>query len=255
MNCSFTPGLSGATTLSAVDDAESTVPCSTARSASSEGVRASSFSSFRLIGITQVPVPPRVSTITPSAPRSSESAPDEEFEDIDDESILEGCQKAFRNVRRLKWHYRSRCESLIRFSNESFYKDSPLITFPAAKPGSFSIDLVRINGSYQARRNHAEAKGITQAAVEFMRHHADLDEADIPTLGLVALNIDQRDLIQEELRRISVDDVQVREYSEKVMTKGEPLFVKNLENVQGDERDFIFISLTYGREPGATSDE
>jgi len=185
--------------------------------------------------------------------RSSESAPDEEFEDIDDESILEGCQKAFRNVRRLKWHYRSRCESLIRFSNESFYKDSPLITFPAAKSESFSIDLVRIDGSYQARRNHAEAKGITQAAVDFMRHHAGLDAADIPTLGLVALNIDQRDLIQEELRRISIDDVHVREYTEKVTTKGEPLFVKNLENVQGDERDFIFISLTYGREPGATA--
>src|SRR5208282_2192535 len=72
-------------------------------------------------------------------------------------------------------------------------------------------------------------------------------------LGLVAVNTDQRDVIQEELRRLCADDDLVDSYREKVEKKGEPLFVKNLENVQGDERDFIFISLTYGREPGATA--
>ena len=184
--------------------------------------------------------------------RSTEVTDDDEFEDIDDESILEGCQKSFREVRRLKWHYRSRCESLIRFSNENFYKDSPLITFPAAKPGSFSIDLVRVDGVNQARRNVAEASRVAEEAVAFMRHYADVDEEKLPTLGIVAVNIDQRDLIQEELRRVSADDAQVEEYQEKATKKGEPVFVKNLENVQGDERDFIFISLTYGREPGAT---
>ena len=59
--------------------------------------------------------------------RSSETSPadtDDDFEDVDDESILEGCQKAFREVRRLKWHYRSKCESLIAFSNLEFY-DKP----------------------------------------------------------------------------------------------------------------------------------
>jgi very-short-patch-repair endonuclease/RecA/RadA recombinase len=185
--------------------------------------------------------------------RSSEASLDDDFEDIDDESILEGCQKTFREIRRLKWHYRSRCESLIRFSNENFYKDSPLITFPAAKPGSFSIDLVRVDGIYHGRRNPAEASRIAEEAVTFMRHYADMDEENIPSIGIVAVNIDQRDLIQEELRRLSADDALVDEYREKVATKGEPVFVKNLENVQGDERDFIFISLTYGREPGATA--
>ena len=185
--------------------------------------------------------------------RSSESAPDDDFDYIDDESIPEGCQKTFHEVRRLRWHYRSRCESLIRFSNENFYKDSPLITFPAAKPGLFSIDLVRVDGVYQARRNVAEASRIAQEAVEFMRHHSAMDDENIPTLGIVAVNIDQRDLIQEELRRLSADDALVEEYQEKVTKKGEHVFVKNLENVQGDERDFIFISLTYGREPAATA--
>src|SRR5262249_7427041 len=79
---------------------------------------------------------------------------DEDFEDIDDESILEACQKAFRQVRMLRWHYRSRCESLIAFSNKEFYRGE-LITFPTARPNLFSVDLMRAGGSYDARRNPA----------------------------------------------------------------------------------------------------
>jgi very-short-patch-repair endonuclease len=185
--------------------------------------------------------------------RVGETADDDEFEDLDDESILESCQKTFREVRRLKWHYRSRCESLIRFSNENFYRDNPLITFPAAKPGSFSIDLIRVAGNYQFRRNVAEAAVVVQKAVEIMRGYAHLDSEDIPTVGIVSLNVDQRDLLQEELNRVSAGDLLVEEYQEKVVKKGEPVFVKNLENVQGDERDVILISLTYGCQPGATA--
>lgn len=177
---------------------------------------------------------------------------DDDFEDIDDESILEACEKTFRGVRPLKWHYRSRCESLISFSNAEFYENS-LITFPMARPGSFSIDLVRVDGAYQARRNVAEAVRVAEEAIQFMRYFADMSEATIPSLGIVSINIDQRDLIDEELRRVWAGDELVDRYREKVQQKGEPLFVKNLENVQGDERDFIFISMTYGREPGATA--
>jgi superfamily I DNA and/or RNA helicase len=130
---------------------------------------------------------------------------DEEADDLDDESILDSCQKTFGKRRSLKWHYRSQCESLIRFSNENFYRHG-LITFPAAKPGSFSIDLVRVNGAYQARCNAAEATCIAEHSVHFMRHHADADKDEIPTLGIVAVNTEQRDLIQEELRRIMADD-------------------------------------------------
>jgi very-short-patch-repair endonuclease/DNA polymerase III delta prime subunit len=172
-------------------------------------------------------------------------ADDEATDDIDDESILERCQKVFNDVRRLKWHYRSRCESLIRFSNEEFYENS-LVTFPASKPGAFSIDLIRVNGDYKAIRNVAEAERVAEEAVEFMRYFADGDEQSIPTLGIVAVNINQKDLIQETLRRLSAGDELVGKYMEKTEAKGEPLFVKNLENVQGDERDYIFISMTYG---------
>ena len=85
-----------------------------------------------------------------------------------------------------------------------------------------------------------------------MRHHAALDEDEIPSLGIVALNIQQMELIQQELNRLINDDVLVDQYREKVLNKGEELFVKNLENVQGDERDFIFISMTYGPEVGTS---
>jgi very-short-patch-repair endonuclease len=180
------------------------------------------------------------------------SGDDEDYEDLDDESILEACQKAFRQVRRLKWHYRSRCESLIAFSNREFYENS-LITFPMARPGSFSIDLVRVEGVYQGRRNIPEALRIAEEAIGFMRHHAGFQEEGLPTLGIVAVNIEQRDLIREEVRRLSADDELVEEFRTKAEAKGEPLFIKNLENVQGDERDYMLISMTYGREPGATA--
>jgi very-short-patch-repair endonuclease len=175
---------------------------------------------------------------------------DEDIDDLDDESILESCQKTFGQRRPLRWHYRSRCESLIRFSNEQFY-GRELITFPASKPASFSIDLVRVPGTFQARCNPVEASRVAEEAITFMRHHADRNENEIPSLGIVALNIQQRDLIQQELNRLVADDVLVDQYREKVANKGEELFVKNLENVQGDERDFIFISMTYGPESGS----
>ena len=117
---------------------------------------------------------------------------------MDAESILEACETTFGERRRLKWHYRSRCESLIAFSNDAFYEGG-LITFPMARPGSFSIDLVRVDGINRAGRNPAEAAHVAEEAVAFMRHHADLPERDVPSLGIVAVNVEQRELLLEEL--------------------------------------------------------
>jgi very-short-patch-repair endonuclease len=180
---------------------------------------------------------------------TDDATSDVEDDDIDAESILEACESTFGERRRLKWHYRSRCESLIAFSNRSFYDDK-LITFPTAKPGSFSIELVRVDGTYRARRNPGEAAEVADKAVAFMRYFAHEPEDRLPTIGIVALNVEQREFIEEELRRLWTDDDLVELYLEKVRTKGEPFFVKNLENVQGDERDHIFISMTYGRKHG-----
>lgn len=186
--------------------------------------------------------------------RAGDAGPEEEdeFDDLDDESILESCQKTFGHRRPLRWHYRSRCESLIRFSNEQFYRRE-LVTFPASKPESFSIDLIRVDGAFQARCNPAEASRIVEEAISFMRHYAGFDEDKVPTLGVVAVNLQQRELIREEFNRLRADDPLVDLYLDKVLNRGEEFFIKNLENVQGDERDFIFISMTYGREPGGSA--
>ena len=149
----------------------------------------------------------------------------------------------------LRWHYRSRCESLIAFSNSMFYGNE-LITFPMARPGSFSVELRKVQGAYEARRNPPEAEQIVAEAIAFMREHADDEDESIATIGIVAINTEQRDLISEEFRLRASRDERVERYREKAKARGEEFFIKNLENVQGDERDVMLISLTYGPKPG-----
>ena len=180
---------------------------------------------------------------------NSSASEEEDFEDVDDESILEACQKTFNHSRMLRWHYRSRCESLIAFSNARFYGNE-LITFPMARPASFSVELRKVQGAYEARRNPPEAEQIVAEAIAFMHEHADDQDETVGTIGIVAINTEQRDLINEEFRLRASRDERVERYREKAKARGEEFFVKNLENVQGDERDVILISLTYGPKPG-----
>jgi hypothetical protein len=185
--------------------------------------------------------------------------PDEDTDDTDAESILDWALKTFQAPRRLKWHYRSRCESLIAFSNREFYasragSSGGLVTFPSARPGAFSIDLVRVGGSYKAGRNPAEVGRVVDAAIEFMIRNSGLPPEQIPTLGIATMNIEQREAIREEFNRAARDEAVERYLAAcdagAPTRSPEPFFVKNLENLQGDERDVIMISLTYGREPG-----
>ena len=118
---------------------------------------------------------------------TSGAAEEEDFEDVDDEFIPEACQKTFNHSRMLRWHYRSRCESLIAFSNAMFYGNE-LITFPMARPGSFSVELRKVQGAYEARRNPPEAEQIVAEAIAFMHEHADDEDESIGTLGIVAIN-------------------------------------------------------------------
>jgi very-short-patch-repair endonuclease len=177
---------------------------------------------------------------------------DDEFEDVEDESILEACQKSFRELRRLKWHYRSRCESLIAFSNAEFY-DNTLMTFPQARPESFSVNLVRVDGAYQARCNDMEAERLVEEALKFMRHFADEDESTVPTLGIVAVNIAQRDLLREKLNGFLPVTRASNAIGSWWKQRRSMSSSRILRTFQGDERDYIFVSLTYGREPGATT--
>jgi hypothetical protein len=163
----------------------------------------------------------------------------------DAESILDVCMGHFRPVRTLRWHYRSRHESLIAFSNSHFY-NSRLIVFPSPYGKSDRLGLryhYVPNAVYESQTNQAEAKRVVDAAIEHMQHHKD------ESLGIVTLNLRQRDLIEEmlEARCRHFPDTEVfRANWEK---EGYGFFVKNLESVQGDERDVMFISTTFGPAP------
>jgi hypothetical protein len=159
----------------------------------------------------------------------------------DAESILDVATSVYQPIRRLRWHYRSRHHSLIEFSNHEFYKN--LVVFPSAYSDhpELGVKLIEVpDGRFVNRRNVVEAQQVVRAAVEHMRLHPQ------ESLGIVALNFEQRELIDDLLDQEIMNDPHAEAFVSDWRGKSEPLFVKNLENVQGDERDVIFISTTYG---------
>ncbi|MEM9219219.1 MAG: DUF4011 domain-containing protein [Cyanobacteria bacterium P01_F01_bin.150] len=169
---------------------------------------------------------------------------DDEADAIDDESILDMALKVFYPARRLKWHYRSHHESLIAFSNQQFY-DNSLTIFPSSK-SQFAVDYHYVeDGAYHSSTNVPEMKTVAEATANFIRQHPDL------SLGIVTLNQKQQQLLLDEMDRLFALHEDLEQYRMEREDTLEPFFVKNLENVQGDERDVIFISTVYGPEkPG-----
>ncbi|MEK6804650.1 MAG: DUF4011 domain-containing protein [Nitrospirota bacterium] len=161
------------------------------------------------------------------------------------QSILDVCMGHFRPVRTLRWHYRSRHESLIAFSNHHFYKN--LIIFPSPYPKGKLLGVryrYIADGIYKDQVNAVEAKHVTDAVIDHMLNHQDT------SLGVVTLNLKQRDLIEELLEERFRNLQKTEEYRNRWEREGMGFFVKNLENVQGDERDVIFISTTFGKAHG-----
>lgn len=165
------------------------------------------------------------------------------------ESILGICEHLYRPVRTLRWHYRSRHESLIAFSNNRFY-DGRLVVFPSpfkrSKRLGVNYRYVK-EGLYQDRRNIPEAQRVVDAVMEHMLTCPD------ESLGVVTLNQTQRELIEDMLDKRIRDVKGIAEYLTHHENAGWKFFVKNLENVQGDERDVIFVSTTFGKPAGSTS--
>lgn len=158
------------------------------------------------------------------------------------ESILDVASTLFQPVRRLRWHYRSRHHSLIAFSNKEFYQRN-LIIFPSAYHDDPSLGVKHYfipDGVFEGGRNPREAAVVVEAVLDHMRRHPD------ESLGVVTLNFEQRELVEELLDRRLREDPFAIAYQENMTGGQESLFIKNLENVQGDERDVIFISTTYG---------
>src|SRR5262249_47297256 len=141
---------------------------------------------------------------------------------------------------------RSRHSGLIKFSNRLVYEDD-LIVFPSATESMsrMGIDFRAVPGRYKAGTNPVEAKAIVEAALEFMRTDPNR------SLGIVTLNQKQRDLIGEEFEYVLSSNPHTVKYIEAWKERNDGLeefFIKNLENVQGDERDVIFIGTVYGPE-------
>lgn len=165
----------------------------------------------------------------------------------DTKSILELAESIF-DQRMLKWHYRSRHEALIAFSNKHFYKND-LIVFPSpsGQNGRLGIGWTFVaNGSAQKGVNPMEARVVAEGARQFLLNHPGR------SLGVVAMNVKQAQRIADEIAALASSDPSFQAaLAQAESDSAEPFFVKNLENVQGDERDVIMISMTYGPvEPG-----
>ena len=161
------------------------------------------------------------------------------------ESILDICQQLFHPMRTLRWHYRSQHESLIAFSNHYFYRNLIVFPSPYARSASLGVRYHYVKlGAYRDRQNIPEAQRVVDAVLEHMLKSPN------ESLGVVTLNLTQRELIEELLdKKLKVFD-EGQKFIARWENDGWPLFVKNLENVQGDERDVIFISTTFGKAPG-----
>ena len=165
------------------------------------------------------------------------------------ESVLDLSLSAWQPPRYLQWHYRSRHSSLIQFSNARFYGNR-LIVFPGGdedREGA-GIRFHHVSdGLYGGGLNSIEAERVVSAACAFMR---DPENRDL-SLAIVAMNQRQRDHIRERLDHEMARDRLVARYRRRWRNTLYPFIVRNLETVQGDERDVIFISTVYGRErPG-----
>lgn len=160
-----------------------------------------------------------------------------EMEDL--ESLLDDCLAANFPEKHLQWHYRSNHESLIHYSNRTYYNSS-LRTYPSSDALTSKVWFNNVKGIYKRgnyRNNEKEANEIVNKLIS----HLKSDSED--SVGVVTFNIQQQILIEElfntELTKYPVLDA-------KKTNAKEPIFIKNLENVQGDERDIIFFSTTFG---------
>ena len=169
---------------------------------------------------------------------------DSEDVEGDLESILDECLGASLPTRHLAWHYRSRHESLIAFSNHRYY-DGGLVTFPSPVTDDRAVSFHHVQGQYEkggARINQPEARALVADLVARLKSPGF--RASGLTIGVVTFNTEQQRLIEDLLDAERRKDPGLEPWFSQVEL--EPLFVKNLESVQGDERDIMYFSITYG---------
>jgi very-short-patch-repair endonuclease len=165
-------------------------------------------------------------------------------DDVEDfESILKVC-KASGGMRSLplRWHYRSQSEDLITYSNYRFY-DGGLHTFPGAAQAAadLGIEIFKVDGVYRRgaqRDNPVEAAAVVDRVLYHLHEHPSM------TLGVVTFSAAQEDAVVVEIERRAAAHPELGTLLNDDRLNG--FFVKNLENVQGDERDLIIFTIGYG---------
>ena len=168
---------------------------------------------------------------------------EDDYETEDLESILDDCLAISMPEMFLSWHYRSRHESLITFSNKSFY-EGRLYTFPSPDDRRSKVTTVDCGGSFDSgktRTNKTEA----QAVIDEIKMRAHDPVLSKYSVGVVTFNIQQQSLIEDLLDEAASKDPELEKWA---FGSEEPVFIKNLENVQGDERDVILFSVGYGKD-------
>ncbi|WP_047450916.1 AAA domain-containing protein [Alistipes sp. ZOR0009] len=156
----------------------------------------------------------------------------------DSESLLVYAENCNYEASFLKIHYRSQHPSLIEFSNHAFY-GKRLIPMPA-KQDYKPIEYIQVSGLYEDSVNFDEAKHVIDILLNKIK---PLSNGKYPSVGIATFNLYQRNLILEEITKARQNPV----IDKKLSLYGTDLFVKNLENIQGDERDIIILSTTFGK--------
>ncbi len=160
-----------------------------------------------------------------------------EMEDL--ESLLDDCLSISMPQEYLKWHYRSRHESLIAFSNMKYY-DNKLLTFPSTNDLRSAVKFIPVEGCYdkgRTKQNRAEAEAVVSEII------SRLSSGSKESIGVVTFSSVQQNLIDDLLAEAFVKNPELEDLDK---ASAEPIFIKNLENVQGDERDVILFSVGYG---------
>lgn len=165
------------------------------------------------------------------------------------ESILDEAKASGLPQRYLRWHYRSRHESLIAFSNWHYY-DNKLVTFPSPVTQDQAVSLAFVpTGIYdrgKSRTNKEEARAIAADIRMRLESWLLLPEAQRPTLGVITFNAQQMALIEDFLDDARRENPELEWFFSE--DRVEAVIVKNLENIQGDERDVILFSITFSRD-------
>ena len=161
-------------------------------------------------------------------------------------SILDEVSAAGVPHRNLDWHYRSRDEALIAFSNNRYYGDR-LVTFPAPSAGSDAIKFHKVNGTYargQGRVNQDEARAVAEMVKRRLTSWLAVPDDERQTLGVITFNAEQQSLILDLLDEMRRENSKLEWFFAD--EREEPIIVKNLESIQGDERDVMLFSVTFG---------